>query len=95
MKVCHVINTPDGKLHGYAIRCPGCGFAHVFDARWKFNGDLDAPTFEGSMLVHRSRAWPAEHAHGRCHSFVRAGSIQFLADCDHALAGKTVKLEAW
>jgi hypothetical protein len=29
----------------------------------------------------------------RCHSFVRAGHIQFLGDCTHALAGKTVPLE--
>jgi hypothetical protein len=29
----------------------------------------------------------------RCHSFVRNGAIQFLPDCTHALAGKTVRLE--
>lgn len=27
-----------------------------------------------------------------CHSFVRDGQIQFLGDCTHALAGKTVAL---
>lgn len=27
-----------------------------------------------------------------CHSFVRDGQIQFLGDCTHALAGKTVPL---
>ena len=27
-----------------------------------------------------------------CHSFVRDGKIQFLADCTHALAGQTVAL---
>lgn len=27
-----------------------------------------------------------------CHSFVRDGRIQFLADCTHALAGQTVDL---
>lgn len=27
-----------------------------------------------------------------CHSFVTAGSIQFLDDCTHKLAGKTVEL---
>lgn len=31
----------------------------------------------------------------RCHSFVRDGQIQFLGDCTHALAGKTVPLEAF
>lgn len=27
-----------------------------------------------------------------CHSFVRAGKIQFLNDCSHGLAGRTVDL---
>ena len=27
-----------------------------------------------------------------CHSFVKDGKIQFLSDCTHALAGKTVEL---
>jgi hypothetical protein len=30
-----------------------------------------------------------------CHSFVRGGLIQFLSDCTHGLAGRTVPLEAW
>ena len=29
----------------------------------------------------------------RCHSFVRNGKIQYLNDCTHALAGKTVDME--
>lgn len=29
----------------------------------------------------------------RCHSFVRAGKIEFLSDCTHALAGQTIQLE--
>lgn len=32
---------------------------------------------------------------GRCHSFVRDGKIQFLNDCQHALAGQTVDLPDW
>ena len=28
----------------------------------------------------------------RCHSFVRAGRIEFLSDCTHELAGQTVDL---
>ncbi|MDQ4681435.1 DUF6527 family protein [Stenotrophomonas maltophilia group sp. RNC7] len=29
-----------------------------------------------------------------CHSFVRGGQIEFLSDCTHAMAGKTVPLPA-
>jgi hypothetical protein len=30
-----------------------------------------------------------------CHSFVRAGRIQYLGDCTHALAGQTIDLPDW
>jgi len=28
----------------------------------------------------------------RCHTFIRAGMVQFLSDCTHALAGQTLPL---
>ena len=36
---------------------------------------------------------PSHYACYRCHSFVRNGMIQFLGDCTHELANKTVKLQ--
>lgn len=38
---------------------------------------------------------PKEWADNVCHSFVRAGKIEFLGDCTHALAGQTVALPDW
>lgn len=38
---------------------------------------------------------PSKFGCKRCHSFVTDGKIQFLKDCSHALAGKTVPLPAW
>lgn len=38
---------------------------------------------------------PAPFSCYRCHSFVRGGLIEFLSDCTHALAGKTVAIPAW
>lgn len=66
--------------------CPGCRCGHWFKTtggspRWTFNGDFERPTIEPSILT------------AGCHSFVRDGQIQFLSDCTHALAGKTVPLE--
>lgn len=29
----------------------------------------------------------------RCHLFIRAGQIEFLGDCTHEFAGKTVPME--
>lgn len=72
--------------------------------RWEYDGNPEAPTFMPSVLVtYRhpkgySNANPAplgydgEHVNEICHTFVRAGQIQFLGDCTHALAGQTVPI---
>jgi len=71
---------------------------------WGFDGNYDAPTFSPSILVRgKRRITDDEHARimaGEkielpervCHSFVRAGRIEFLGDCTHKLAGQTVPL---
>lgn len=28
----------------------------------------------------------------RCHTFIRQGHIEYLTDCDHSLAGKTIPM---
>ena len=79
------------------FECPGCGEMHAVRVRpgapgpvWTWNESLDLPTFSPSLLVR----WT--HGEARkamvCHSFVRDGRIEFLTDCTHALAGKTVDL---
>ncbi len=87
-------------IAGYLFHCPGCGEDHMFttniEARpqgvWSFNGDLDKPTFSPSLLVNGSKY---KEDLVRCHSFVTDGEIQFLSDCDHGLAGRTVELPEW
>lgn len=43
-------------------------------------------------LCANAREWQKPSFCGVCHSFVRDGRIEFLADCTHALAGQTVDL---
>lgn len=38
---------------------------------------------------------PATFKCARCHTFIRDGQIEFLSDCSHALAGKTVPIPDW
>jgi hypothetical protein len=87
--------TTDGSVLGEHIWvwCPGCGEAHTVwishtkndGPVWTWNGSLDKPTFSPSLRVN----W----GDGRlCHSFIRDGQWQFLGDCTHALAGKTVPM---
>lgn len=94
----------DGRFIGWMIFCPGCQCGHLFREKmdngspgWSFNGDEQRPTFNPSMLVHanplKGDEIPGYKPQGRCHSFIRDGQIQFLADCDHSLAGQTVPLE--
>lgn len=76
-------------------------------AGWEWDSNADAPTFSPSILVTgKRRLTEAEYQRviagekidvpdARCHSFVRAGRIEFLGDCTHALAGRTVPLPDW
>lgn len=86
------IITDQSRLRSLLFYCPGCRSHHAPDlkpeGRWEFNGDLVCPTIAPSLLINGHGTLP-----GRCHSFIRNGEIQFLGDCDHELAGQTVKLE--
>lgn len=77
----------DGKLFRYIFFCPGCRNNHFFNDSWTFNGDLEHPTVNPSILVN------GDDPLTRCHSYIRDGKIQFLDDCHHALKGQTVELE--
>lgn len=88
--------------------CPGCNRAHTVQVgtgsgpRWTFNGNLESPTLSPSVLctwtepsdVPEEFDDPTKDITLCCHSFVRDGHIQFLNDCTHDLAGKTVELPA-
>jgi hypothetical protein len=83
-----------GELPGWSFLCPGCHCGHMINTdkpvpgkTWTLTGNEDFPTISPSVLMDR----PGR----RCHSYVTAGRIQFLNDCDHALAGQTVELPYW
>jgi len=75
---------------------------------WDWNADPDAPSFSPSVLVRwesgeppvtrrnlaewKRKPWPQTRRMNVCHAFVTDGRIQFLDDCTHALAGRTVPL---
>ena len=88
--------------------CPGCNCGHTVNQTWTFDGNYDAPTFNPSVLAFPRGQFIDPGLEGdaltapenvrqtpRCHSFVRAGQIEFLGDCEHALAGQTVALGPW
>lgn len=79
-----LVSEPEEEV--WAFFCPGCQCSHSIrikgpQPRWAWNGDTECPTISPSILA------VGEY---RCHSFVRDGSIQYLTDCTHALAGQTL-----
>ncbi len=74
--------------------CPGCEKLHGITAggagAWTWNGDLERPTVQPSVLAFHEDKNKQRVTY--CHLFLREGRLQFLDDCRHALAGKTVDL---
>lgn len=93
---------PDG---GFGHWCPGCQSGHEINvdkpnssgAKWSFDGNLACPTFSPSVHLKintpdMGKYYQPDVGSTVCHYFLRAGKIQFLPDCTHELAGKTVDL---
>jgi hypothetical protein len=72
---------------------------------WEWNNDLIKPTVSPSLLitgvkkmtddeynVYLQKSILPEPVPMTCHSFIRDGNIEFLNDCTHELAGKTIPL---
>jgi hypothetical protein len=92
-KIKHVQHIYNGeKYHHdqFHYWCEGCGYEHAFALKadgghHHFNMDLNLPTVLPSLVQNSTP--------GRmCHSFIKDGVIQYLNDCWHHLAGKTVEL---
>lgn len=71
-------------LHAPTFRCPEHG-GPATGPVWDGDPYSDPFSMEPSLLVDADRE--------RCHSFIRLGEWQFLTDCFHDLAGRTVALE--
>lgn len=96
-KLIEVSDDPKSRL--LLFWCPGCdehhsvsiGAPNSMGAVWSWDGNIEAPTFSPSVLVrHKDQNNVVVNT---CHLFVRAGHIQYLPDCTHALAGTTVAME--
>lgn len=83
--------------------CVPCDMYHCFNIKsykgaspqrpvWQFNGNMDSPTFTPSLLC-RTEYGGGVYGPSKkhvCHLFVTNGQIQYLSDCTHAYAGRTV-----
>lgn len=99
--------TYEDRHHLYYY-CPGCKEAHGIVVNpgknssghgWDWDGNVEAPTFSPSILTSTTRrpapGSPSDAPMEKitlCHCYVKAGRIEFLSDCPHALVGQTVDL---
>lgn len=103
--VLEIIRFSDGKIGSLSAFCPACDFVHTFNVDleghgrwakhnnpcWGFDGNYDRPTFEGSMLAN---ADGVDEHHPICHSWLKDGVWEYLADCTHDMAGQFVPVPA-
>jgi hypothetical protein len=84
----------------YSFYCAGCKCEHSYIISpdypsWSFNGDINSPSFTPSLL-NRTQTMNNDtqmlEDNSRCHLFVTNGKIEYLSDCTHEYAGKTLNL---
>lgn len=84
-----LIKIENSDREQYGFHCPGCRSPQLIPTKkpegWDWNGSLDRPTFQPSILTKRGER-------NICHSYVTDGKIQFLSDCTHEFAGQTLEL---
>jgi hypothetical protein len=93
-----LMRIEDNPWGEYGYWCPGCeelhevavSFKNPSKASWQFDGNVYKPTFTPSLNL-RCGPFPDNHI-DVCHCFVRAGVIEFLPDCTHALRGQKVEM---
>ena len=101
----HEVLTHDEKgTYAWYVWCPACNTAHGFRVdTWQFDGNHEAPTFTASMLRHaegcgratEGKGCDCDRKPGRCHSFLKAGVWEYLADSGHEFAGQKVPAPDW
>ena len=72
--------------------CPGCDMLHAFFVVgtyvWSWNESYDNATFSPSLKNTCRRG--SKTTDDVCHLFLNNNHIEYLSDCTHAYAGKTI-----
>lgn len=74
--------------HGTGLHMLPVNCADVKNPQWDFDGNLDKPTLNPSILtrsMHNGKPFV-------CHSYLRNGVFEFLGDCTHSLVNQHVEM---
>lgn len=99
------VNDHGHEYKALAFVCPGCERTPLFgglhqlpvegDANgkpvWNWDGNLEAPTLNPSILT-KMGPYVDGKSTGICHSFLRNGVFEFLADCTHQFKGQHIPM---
>ena len=90
MKRARKVKWPEGER--LIFFCPGCKDEHSvpLNKGWTFTGDMTHPTLSPS--VHLFIKGNDNIKSYVCHFFLVSGELQYLDDCTHKYAGKTLGL---
>lgn len=90
----------DVKKGWYLIYCPACKSDHIFAVdtpfsngkQWKFDGNIQNPTFTPSMNISWGPGETDEIPEGRCHFTITQGKVTYHDDCTHEYKGRVIDL---
>jgi hypothetical protein len=87
-------DVKEGDIIKHMFICQACGNCHFFiEPLWGWNQDREKPTVTGSILIHAHPGTPGVFKDTpRCHSLIKDGQIQYLSDCSHDMANKTIEI---
>lgn len=100
----HITHDGDVVYNSLWFNCPGCeefggSGLHMLPVNstrtspaWEWDGNIEAPTLSPSILTRTYRCEGEARVDLVCHSYLKAGVIEFLGDCTHSLAGQHVPL---
>lgn len=93
-----ILDTTTDHQFNKSFYCPGCECHHGINDGWQLSFNDSKPTVSPSILVKHGRYKDMNDPLNSyeqivCHLFIRDGKIEYLNDCTHALAGKTIEMQ--
>ena len=88
-----VLEASDKDPFNLAFHCPACKCSHALNTRKHLQPYWDIIVVGGKVSVSPSLLVRSGNGNTICHLYIRDGVIDYLSDCTHKMAGKSVPLQ--